>query len=66
MTINNYDAFEKSVENSPTRLLESTQSSRSDVTDCGLLAFETRYAEAQRKELKQRPEDKPGLNPQTR
>jgi len=49
MTISHYDAFEKSVENSPIISLENAPIKSSDVTDCALLAFETRYAEAQRK-----------------
>jgi len=61
MTINHYNAFEKSVENAPIISLENAPIELSDVTDCGLLAFESRYAEAQRKraEKKAKKQAKP-------
>lgn len=67
MTISHNDAFEKYVENSPIVSLENAPIESSDVTDCALLAFETRYAEAQReradekakKQAKPKSPDKP-------
>lgn len=61
MSINHYNTFENHVGNSPTILLDKAPCKPSDVTDCGLLAFETRYAEAQRKraEKKAKTQAKP-------